>query len=101
MNNILDENAQLEVEISNLRATDEELETFRSYIVRGLGTNATPPIIKTDGIDAEGLHHIVTFKVLDPRNFKIDTVKDWLHATLLVGWRLDATFVPKQRSNNQ
>jgi len=96
MDNILDKNAQLEVKIINLRATDEELETLRGYIVRGLGTNGTPPIIKTDGIDVKGFRHIVTFKVLDPQNFKIDTVKDWLHATLLVGWQLDATFVPKQ-----
>jgi hypothetical protein len=96
MNNILDGNAQLDVEISNLRATDEELETLKGYIVRGLGKNCTPPIINTDGIDTKGPRYIVTFKVLDPRNFKIDTVKDWLHAAILVGWRLEATFVPRQ-----
>lgn len=93
MNNELDEHAQLEVEISNLRATDEELERLRHLIVTGLGKNATPLKIAAVSNDAKGSRYEVTFRVLNPRHFNLSTVKDWLHAATLVGWSVNATFV--------
>lgn len=93
MNNELDEHAQLDVEISNLRATDEELEKLKCLIVTGLGKNATPLKITAASHDSKGSRYEITFRVLNPRNFNPSTVQDWLHAVALVGWSLNATFV--------
>lgn len=93
MNNELDEHAQLNVEISNLRATDEELEKLKHLIVTGLGKNATPPKITAVSNDAKGICYELTFRVLNPKNFEQSTVQNWLYAVTLVGWTLKATFV--------
>jgi len=93
MNNELDEHAQLDVEITNLRATDEELEKLKYIIVTGLGKNATPLKITAVSNDAKGSRYEVTFRVLNPRHFNLSIVQDWLHAATLVGWSLNATFV--------
>ena len=93
MNNTLDKNAQLEVEISNLRATSEELEQLKSCITNGMGNNGTPPVSLLDGEDSKCSRYIVTFRVLNPRNFNTSTVQAWLYAAKLVGWSLEATFV--------
>lgn len=98
MNHPIDENAQLDVEISNLYATDAELATFKELLVRGLGGMATAPVIQAVGSNSKGTRYEVTFKVLEPKHFSPDTVKDWLHSAMLVGWRLEATFVPPTKS---
>lgn len=93
MNNELDAHAQLDVEISNLRATDEELEKLKDLIVTGLGNNATSLKVTAVSNDAKGSRYELTFRVLNPRHFKLSTVQDWLYAATLVGWNLNATFV--------
>ena len=93
MKNELDENAQLDVEISNLYANEAELEKLRSLVAKGLGSNATELSIQSVANTAKGTRYEVKFRVVDPRQFDIDRVKDWLHEALLVGWRLSATFV--------
>lgn len=96
MNHPIDENAQLDVEISNLRASDEELAVLKKLLERGLEAKATAPIIRSVGSDAKGKRYEVTFKVLEPRHFSMDAVKDWLHSATLVGWRIEATVVPRK-----
>jgi hypothetical protein len=93
MNNELDENAQIDVEISNLYANDAELEKFQSLVAKGLGRNVTELSIKSIANIGKGTRYEVKFRVVNPRNFDIDRVKDWLHEALLVGWHLSATFV--------
>lgn len=93
MNNVLDEHAQLDVEISNLRATDEELGKLKALIVTGLGNNATSLKVTAISNDIKGSRYELTFRVLNPRHFKLSTVQDWLYAAGLVGWNLNATFV--------
>jgi hypothetical protein len=92
-NNELDEHAQLDVEISNLRATDEELEKLKHLIVTGLGKNATPPKITAVSNDAQGSRYELTFRVLNPKHFELSIVQNWLYISALVGWSLNATFV--------
>ncbi len=96
MNNPIDEKAQLDVEISNLYATDAEIAAFTNMLVQGLGSKATTPMIRSVGVNAKGTRYEVTFKVLEPRHFSINKVRDWLHAAMLVGWNLDTTIVPPQ-----
>lgn len=93
MNNELDKHDQLDVEISNLRATEEELEKLKNLIVTGLGKNATPLKIMAVSNDVKGSRYQVTFRVLDPKHFNISTVQDWLYEATLVGWAINATFV--------
>ena len=93
MNNELDEHAQLDVAISNLRATDEELKKLKDLISTGLGINATPLRITAVSNDAKDSRYEVTFRVLEPKHFNLSTVQDWLYAATLVDWSLNATFV--------
>lgn len=93
MNNALDEHAQLDVEISNLRATDEELENLKALIVKCLGNNATSLKVTAISNDTKVIRYELTFRVLNPRHFKLPTVQDWLYAAGLFGWNLNATFV--------
>lgn len=93
MNNEIDENTQLDVEISNLRATDEELKKLKNLISTGLGKNSTPLRITVISNDAKGNRYEITFRVLNPKHFKISTVQDWLYAATLVGWNLNAAVV--------
>ncbi|GAC1569126.1 MAG: hypothetical protein NVS3B3_23190 [Aquirhabdus sp.] len=93
MNNEFDENAQLEVEISNLRATDKELENLKHLIATNLGKNATLLRITAVSNDAKGSCYEVKFRVLDPRHFNISTVQNWLHEGTLIGSMINATFV--------
>lgn len=93
MNNELDENAQLDVEISNVRATDEELEKLKDLIFTGLGNNATSLKVTVVSNDAKGCRYELTFRVLNPRHFKPSTVQDWLYSVALVGWNINTTFV--------
>ena len=93
MNNELDEHAQLDVEISNLRATDEELEELMTLIATEFGNIATPPKITGVSNDANGSRYELTFRVLDRRHYRESTVQDWLYAVPLVGWRLYTTTV--------
>ncbi len=94
MNHPIDEKAQLDIEISNIYATDAELAVFTDMLVQGLGSKATAPTIRSVGANAKGTRYEVTFKVLEPKHFSLDRIKDWLHAAMLVGWNLEATVVP-------
>jgi len=93
MNNELDENAQFDVVINNLRATDEELDKLKHLITKNLGKKATPLRITAVSDDAKGSLYEVKFRVLSPRHFNISKVQDWLYEAALVGWDLNATFV--------
>lgn len=97
MNKTIDEHAQMDVVISNLRATDEELEKLINCIVRGLGNKATHPVAKLDGMDTKGSRYVVTFKVLELRNLSpVDIVRKWLDKLELGGFEINGTLVPRQ-----
>lgn len=93
MNDPLDGNEKLDVNISHLYATDEQLEKLENLIVEGLGSNGTPPNITFVGMDEKGARYEVKFKVFNIKNFKLDIVKNWLHSATLVGWNMRGTLV--------
>ncbi len=93
MHNDLDANAQLEVEISNLVASEAEFEKAQSLIQSGLGANMSPITINSLSNFRGSLRYGMTFRVFDPRGFRKEKVQEWLHEAGLVGWRLNATFV--------
>ncbi|MFE8072597.1 hypothetical protein QQM79_16175 [Marinobacteraceae bacterium S3BR75-40.1] len=94
MNNEIDENAKLDVEISNLRATEDEVEKLKAMITEKFDRKITNPAITLDRVDSKGAPvYEVNFKVLDPKNFKIETIQEFLYSLSLVGWRVEGTFV--------
>lgn len=93
MNNALDENAKLDVDISNLLATEEELDKLKELIVKKLGVNTTPPKVTFDRSNVKGDFYEVSFTVLKPKSFNVDIIQEWLYSLTLVGWHIDATFV--------
>jgi len=93
MNNALDENAKLNVDISNLLATEEELEKLKELIVKKLGVNTTSPTVTFERSNGKGDFYEVNFTIPNPKSFKVDILKEWLHSLTLVGWHVNATFV--------
>ena len=94
MKNNLDKQAQLDVEITNLSATGEEIEKLKNLIVTRLGNNFSTLEIKTVSNDVKGSIYEVSFRVLDPMLYNDSMVQDWLYEAGLVRWCLDSTFVP-------
>lgn len=93
MRNDLDSDAQLEVEISNLVASESEFQMVQSLIQSGLGANISPITITSMSNVKDGIRYEVTFRVFDPRRFRTEQIQEWLYQSGLVDWRLDATFV--------
>jgi len=93
VDNRLDENARMFVEVSNLRATDADLEKFVTLLIERLGSNITYPETSLIQIDSEGAINEVQFTVKNPDKFKPETVEGLLESLALVGWRIDSTFV--------
>jgi len=89
----LDENARMFVEVSNLRATDADLEKFVTLLIERLGSNITYPEASLIQVDSEGAINEVQFTVKNPDKFKTETVEGLLESLALVGWRIDSTFV--------
>lgn len=87
-------NARFSVEVSNLRATESELEKFVSLVVQTFKDNATTPTVSLIRLDSKGSIFEIKFIVKKPSNFRIDTLKDWLHSLGLVGWQVEGTFIP-------
>jgi hypothetical protein len=94
MRNDLDADAQLEVEITNLVATEAEIQNAQSLIESGLGSNISPILVTPDGTAKGGTRFEMTFRVFNPNRFRNAQIQEWLYEAGLVGWRLDATFVP-------
>ena len=93
MQNEIDENAQLEVNISNLYATDIELVAFRTLIETGLGKNISPISINFISNNKKGKKYEIIFRVFEPTMFLQEKIQNWLYEAKLVGWNLKATFV--------
>lgn len=93
MDNKLGENAHLDIAISNLHASEDELGKLRSLVAKNLGSNAINFSIQSVAITAKGAQYEVKFTVINPKHFNLDRLRDWLHEALLVGWHLNATFV--------
>ena len=93
MKNNLEKQAQLDVEITNLSATGEEIEKLKNLIVTGLGNNVSTLQIKAVSHDVKGSIYEVNFRVIDPRLYNDSMVQDWLYEAGLVRWCLDSTFV--------
>lgn len=93
MKNNLDKQVQLDVEITNLSATGEEIEKFKNLIVTRLGSNVSVLKIKAVSNDVKGSIYEVSFRVIDPRLYNDSMVQDWLYEAGLVRWCLDSTYV--------
>ena len=94
MNNALDKNAKLDVNISHLLATDEELEKLKELIIKRLGLNETSPKIIFESSNAKGNFYEVTFKILKPKSSDREVIKECLYSLNLVGWDIRGTYVP-------
>ena len=94
MGNELDADAELEVEIINLVATEAEIQNAQSMIESGLGSNISPILVTPDGIAKGGTRFEMAFRVFNPNWFRSEQVQEWLYQAGLVGWKLNATFVP-------
>ena len=94
MRNELDSDAQLEVEITNLVATETEIQSARSLIESGLGSNISPIMVTPDGTAKGGTRFEMTFRVFNPKRYRNEQVQEWLYQAGLVGWRLNAIFAP-------
>jgi hypothetical protein len=90
MNKALDENAQMEVEVNDIRATAKEVDNFKSIITQSLGNNGTTPTVTTTGVEL----YDVNFKVINPKIFKLESVVDWLKSSGIVGHNIRGTLVP-------
>ena len=93
MSNRLGENFHLDVEISNLDGTADEMKKLRTLLISGLEGIATGLSFGSSASADKGALHIVKFRVLDGKNFELDSVKGWLHQALFVGWQINATSV--------
>lgn len=87
---------QLNVKISNVRASDEEIERLKTAIASGIGSTNALPVVKFEGADRKGSRYTITFAVRGPRAFSLSTVQEWLYAVPLVGWDIAATAGPKE-----
>ena len=90
------ENGQLNVEISRLCATKQEIEALQSVLVKQLGPHNQPPIVTLDRMDQKSDWYTVKFALRGLTFLKLDTVREWLHSAGLVGWNIDAQSGPKQ-----
>lgn len=96
MRNDLDADAELEVEIANLVATEAVIQNAQSLIESGLGSNISPILVTSDGIAKGGKMFEFSFRVFNPNRFRNEQIQEWLYQAGLVGWRLSATFVPSK-----
>jgi hypothetical protein len=62
-------------------------------IVEKLGVNTTSPKVTFDRSNKKGDFYDVSFTILNPKSFKLDILKEWLHSLTLVGWDINATSV--------
>lgn len=62
-------------------------------IVEKLGVNTTSPKVTFDHSNKKGDFYDVSFTILNPKSFKPDILKEWLHSLTLVGWDFNATYV--------
>ncbi|MGV2872039.1 hypothetical protein [Colwellia sp. E150_009] len=68
MSNALDENAKLDVNISNLLATEAELEKLKELIVNDLGNNTTSFEVTFESSNHKGDFYEISFTILKPKS---------------------------------
>lgn len=93
MNNKIDEAAQLDVEISNLYATTEEIDKLKKFIAFRYNGNTLPPVVRLVGSDKKGEKYEIFWRIIDPSSFRLEKIQEWLYEANLVGWKLNLTVV--------
>jgi hypothetical protein len=93
MNKPLDENAKLDITVSNIMATNEEIEEFKKTITTRLKDNCTLPVSVFKRVSSKGNIYEVTFTVLKPKHFNLDLIGHFLHTLKIVGFRIEGTYV--------
>ena len=93
MTNEFGQAGQLDVEISNLYASDAEIEKLQTLLDQGLAGIASPLVITAVSNNAKGTRYAVTCRVFEPKRFQQARVQDWPYEAKLVGWRLEVTTV--------
>jgi hypothetical protein len=96
MKNIIDDNANIDVVISSLRATEDEIKKLEYLLIKKIGAISTPPKASMERMDRKGTVYQVTFKVTEPKHFTLEVVQEILESLTLVGWNINGTFVPGQ-----
>lgn len=94
----LDENAQLEVEISNLILTEAEYELVAQMLDRKLMGNVSPITCERDSYNNESDYYEIRFRIYRPAEKDYSQkLGDWLRDIGHVGFRVSGTFVPPER----
>lgn len=96
MKNIIDDNANINVVISSLRATENEIKKLENLLIKKIGAISTTPKLSVERMDQKGTVYQITFKVTEPKHFKLEIVQEILETLTLVGWNINGTFVPGQ-----
>ena len=90
MQNEIRENGQLNIVITNVTASNEQIDQLKEHIATGIGAANNPATIKLSRSSPKGNAYTVTFSVRGPRHFDISSVGDWLHSIGVVGWDIEA-----------
>lgn len=90
------DNGQLNVEITNVKASDEEIEKLKACIAKGIGSKNAAPVVQLEGMSAKGTRYTVKFSVRGPTYFDLSNVQEWLYSVGLVGWQIEAKSGPKE-----
>ncbi|MYM96875.1 hypothetical protein [Duganella vulcania] len=88
------ENAQLNILISNVVATDEELVAFRAGLLKEFSTIQDLKI-EVDHMSKQGPHYAVRFNIPGPLYFDDKRLMDVLYAIPLGRWSIDYKAGPK------
>lgn len=90
------DNGQLNVEISNVVASKEEIEKLKACITQGIGNTNAAPLVRLNGMDQKSIRYTVKFAVRGPAHFNLSSVQDWLYSVGLVGWNIESQAGPKE-----
>ncbi len=93
MSNSINEDLNMNVTISNLQATEDEIKKLEELLIKEFRTISTHPKINLEGTNTKGNLYKATFTVTDTRYFDLKSVQELLYSLVLVGWSLDGTFV--------
>ena len=97
MTSTISENAQLNVQVSSLHASQKELAAAKAAIARVIGHLNAAPLSRLEGSDSKGARYTLNFSVGGPGFFDLKAVQEALHEAGLVGWGIEAVVGPKAK----
>ncbi|MCG8517502.1 MAG: hypothetical protein MI794_05875 [Pseudomonadales bacterium] len=93
MNRKLDEFAQVQVEITRLKASGEEVERLKELIKERFYNNVESIVSKYIGNGFYGIY----FRFIDAKKFNMTHVEKLLHGACFDNWKVSGVFVPLEK----